>query len=101
MSTQIRHGDVLFIRTGDAPAPSETARARQIVVAEGELTGHAHRVHGVGARLAGDVLTLPAGGRITHEEHRELVLVPGMYEVRRQNEWIEVGGSSRSRQVRD
>jgi len=94
------HGDVLLIRRGDLPAPAPAPAApagaeilEEVVVAEGEVTGHAHRVRGPvvtlrdesDARIEGRLsLDLPAGGAITHEEHRTIVIVPGRYEVRHQ-----------------
>ena len=88
--TQHRHGDVLLTRIGDCELTA--AGEREIVVAEGEVTGHAHRVNGDGAALLGERLYLPAGGTIDHEEHGLQVLTPGVYEVRRQAQWHEVVG---------
>lgn len=99
--TMYRHGDVLLIRRDDEAAdPPDAAETAEVIVAEGEVTGHAHRVRGVGVRLR-DVSTttrggrlrldVPAGGRITHEEHRTIVLEPGVYEVRHQRTATQAG----------
>lgn len=105
-----RHGDVLLIWRGAAPSPEnpEPLPTAETVVAEGELTGHAHRVSGEGLGFApltismrgrqADItaLALPRGGRIVHEEHRRIDLPPGMYEVRiqqtltQQGRWVNV-----------
>jgi hypothetical protein len=64
------------------------------VLAEGERTGHAHRVVGGRPRLyeaAGRrFLRVVAGARVVHEEHDEIALGPGVYEVRRQREYSPV-----------
>lgn len=95
-----RHGDVLLIRRENA-APEETAAdEREIVVAEGEVTGHAHRVRGRGAALrdlSSDTregvlrLNLPQGGVIAHEEHGPITLPPGVYEIRHQRTMTQPG----------
>lgn len=92
-----RHGDVLLRRLGDVPPPTQ-AEPAEVVVAEGEATGHAHRVRGAGVALhdrsedTGRIeLDVPAGGTISHEEHRMLVLVPGRYEVRHQRTMTQPG----------
>ena len=98
-----RHGDVLLVRLPDEQRekidPSETTDA-ECVVAEGEVTGHAHRVRGPGVRLRdlSDTeiegrlrLDVPRGGTITHEEHRMIVLEPGTYEVRHQRTMTSPG----------
>lgn len=106
MNLTYRHGDVLLIHKGDATSAAAPAKRRSVVLAKGELTGHAHRLSGVGItwkKAHGDIIevALPNGGELRHEEHKTLVLSRGTYEVRRQNEWIPVGTSSRSVRVRD
>lgn len=99
-----RHGDVLLIRRDDLP-PADDPRESEVIVAEGEATGHAHRVTGPGVELRdesddtgdhSDVLDrlrlyLPDGGTITHEEHGEIDLPPGKYEVRIQRTMTQRG----------
>ena len=43
MNRPIRQGDVLLV-PADVQTPSDTAAAPQVVLAEGEVTGHAHRL---------------------------------------------------------
>jgi hypothetical protein len=95
-----RQGDVLLIRCGDLPEGAEGAEARSVVLAEGKVTGHAHRVVGPMAELLDlstpDVvgrlrLRLPAGGRLVHDEHRPIVLPAGEYEVRLQRTLTSAG----------
>jgi hypothetical protein len=99
-----RHGDVLLIRLTE-PIP-DVPGADQVVVAEGELTGHAHRVVGEGValldvstdRLAGRLrLIVPRGGRITHEEHHTIEMPAGVYEVRHQRTMTQAGTWERVR----
>jgi len=95
-----RHGDVLLIRRPDESPEQTASEANEIVVAEGEVTGHAHRVRGIGARLRrlehaereGVIrLDVPAGGVIRHEEHATITLPPGVYEVRHQRTMTQQG----------
>jgi len=54
-------------------------------LAEGEATGHAHRVIGSNFRLFGEegiplILEASEGVRVEHEEHHLIELPPGEYE---------------------
>lgn len=82
-----RHGDILLERVGDCP----TGRYcnRRMVLAQGELTGHAHAINAPG-RLTGNRLLLPVGGTVTHEEHGPIVLEPGEYAIRHQREYTPI-----------
>lgn len=102
--TMYRHGDVLLIRRDDVT--TKEGRQAEVVVAEGEVTGHAHRVRGEAVQLreqqgrtfAGRLLLdVPRGGVITHEEHRTIVLEPGTYEVRHQRTLTSSGAWERVR----
>ena len=59
-------------------------------LAEGEVTGHAHRIDAPDAFVVGDGderhLTAPNGTGVTHEEHKRFELPPGDYEITRQRE---------------
>ena len=96
MTTMYRHGDVLLIRRDDEPAAETELPETEVIVAEGEITGHAHRVRGAGVALrdlgAGSLrLDVPRGGTIRHEEHHAIVLEPGTYEVRHQRTQTQPG----------
>ncbi|MBW1596681.1 hypothetical protein [Streptomyces sp. JJ38] len=96
-----RQGDVLIVpvtesavpaRLLDAAGEPRDARGR-LVLALGEVTGHAHAVQGPG-RLLGEsgasgprLLHLPEGGRVVHEEHAPIPLPRGWYRVMRQREY--------------
>ncbi|MBT2530344.1 hypothetical protein ABZX62_33715 [Streptomyces flavidovirens] len=97
-----RQGDVLIVpldesavpaHLADAPGERRDARGR-LVLALGEVTGHAHAVQGPGRLLreAGPLdpmlLHLPDGGRVVHEEHAPIPLPKGWYRVVRQREYV-------------
>lgn len=89
-----RQGDILFIRV--AALPQKACVKRDNVVAEGELTGHLHRLEGAAELLeeigTGTLYVNAAGeGRVTHDEHAPLALPAGAYEVRRQREYAGEG----------
>lgn len=83
--TQLQQGDVNIESIKAIPTDAKKRKSR--VLAEGEATGHAHRAQGdvemyeLGERIFMRVL----GGdcRVIHEEHGEIAIPPGDYEVRR------------------
>lgn len=93
----IRQGDVLIIlNTGipkhAKPVPLENGR---IVVAHGEVTGHAHVVEGAAVFLQTDLdemadrfLKVEEESLFVHDEHEVLVIPPGEHTVRRQREYM-------------
>jgi len=91
--TQKQQGDVLLMRVESIPLGGELVRPheRGHVLAEGEATGHAHTVpaeHGTLTRIGAKLfLTVTAPTKITHEEHREIELEPGVWEVGRVREY--------------
>jgi hypothetical protein len=96
-----RQGDVLIVPVEEAAVPpGAEGLARQprdprgrMVLALGEVTGHAHAVVGPGflVREPGPFgvswLRLPEGGRVVHEEHGAIPLPRGWYRVIRQREY--------------
>ncbi|MFD7453511.1 hypothetical protein [Kitasatospora sp. NPDC059827] len=97
-----RQGDVLIVPVAEVVVPLRVsglavqprdARGR-MVLALGEVTGHAHAVVGPGElrREAGPFgeawLHLPEGGRVVHEEHAAIPLPKGWYRVVRQREYV-------------
>ncbi|MGW2559216.1 hypothetical protein ACWCXB_08230 [Streptomyces sp. NPDC001514] len=97
-----RQGDVLIVPVAeeavpahavDAPGEPRDGRGR-LVLALGEVTGHAHALAAPG-RLVREpgafgpmLLHLPEGGRLVHEEHAPIPLPKGWYRVVRQREYI-------------
>ena len=85
------HGDVLIL---PAPIPADATKTARRVLAEGEATGHAHRLlEGSDVEAYEDAAgTLwlrvgPGGARITHEEHGVRTIEPGEYRVSKQAEY--------------
>ncbi len=96
--TIYRQGDVLLVAINSIPANARTEVARdngRIVLAYGEVTGHAHAIHDTEAVLlaAPDTedrflrIMDASGVELTHEEHATIALPPGDYLVRRQREY--------------
>ncbi len=90
---QIQHGDVLLKRIDKLPkgvveVPRKEGR---IVVMEGEATGHHHVITAEPATLweiKGDLyLEVTAPVTITHEEHKELPIPKGIYQIGRVKEY--------------
>lgn len=94
---QIQHGDVLFRKiyrkpNGARPVPRSNGA---IIVAEGEATGHHHKIADKGATM----LVLERSGRtdfylevtepviITHDEHKPLTIPEGIYQIGRVKEY--------------
>jgi len=106
MSEIYRQGDVLIEKVSDEVRhPGNDVQGRPTirqtidnnVLAEGEVTGHAHRVV---PNIEGDQIvrwedfrgeqwmTIPAGGAVVqHEEHGTIQLTEGTYKTRRQREY--------------
>lgn len=99
-----RQGDVLIMRAPDeTPLGKEIPRDRgRVVLAYGELTGHAHAISARGAALheraqedaaalmlAERILTVVGkpGVKLEHEEHGTIKLPAGRYIVRQQREY--------------
>jgi len=95
-----RQGDVLLVEEPAPPSQLEMAeRVRgRLVLAEGELTGHAHVVDDVRASLAEvqhELFLLVDDGApvaLRHEEHDELRVAPGMYRVVQQRQLDSLEG---------
>jgi|LakMenEpi03Aug12_release.lakeMendotaPanAssembly.Ray.scaffolds.fasta_scaffold02962_17 hypothetical protein len=79
-----RHGD-LVIKTAKVSVVGK--KQKQIVLREGEFTGHAHRLtasDGASVIFADDKDTFEVvGGNalLTHEEHQPITFVPGVYTI--------------------
>jgi hypothetical protein len=98
---QYRQGDVLVVVTQAVPAEAVSVPRSEgeLVLAEGEATGHRHAIADPHAellavpgeeierrflRIVGETATL------THQEHDPILLPPGLYEVIRQREYVPV-----------
>ena len=92
--TMVRQGDVLLVRIEAIP---DTARpvARdngRVVLAYGEVTGHAHAISSAAAtQLHDDIeryLRLTSAATLQHEEHAAIELAPGTYRIVIQREYV-------------
>ena len=83
----IRQGDVLLVATCKPATGKPTLDGNDIILAYGEVTGHAHRI-----AAPKDKAVLWDGGAerflqvmdtvaLTHEEHTAHTIAPGMYQV--------------------
>ena len=92
---QIRQGDVLLVPVKQLPEHVRPVapEAGRVVLAHGEVTGHAHSVDAAVARLFAvsgvedRFLRVETATAVTHEEHDALPLDPGLYRVVRQREY--------------
>jgi hypothetical protein len=95
-----RQGDVSILAVNDVPKQARKVKG-ELVLARGEATGHAHRIIEGQAflyRLATGILylrVLSEYARLFHEEHTDVVLPQGDYEIRRQREFDWVGAGVR------
>lgn len=90
-----RQGDVLIQRSETLPegaskvAPDEMGR---LILAEGEVTGHAHAVLVAAATMymyeAMLYLDVHRKTELLHEEHSKIDLDPGLYKITRQREYF-------------
>ena len=101
-----RQGDVLLRLVDRIPTKVSAVdrEAGRIVLAHGEVTGHAHAIEAPEAEAtllttAEDqrFLRLMAGVDLVHEEHATIQLSPGLYEVILQREWTDDNDDQRER----
>jgi len=95
-----RHGDLLIVPTDEVPKNAQKIKrvGGRLILAEGEVTGHAHAIADRSASLyelvsPGDVaemrqrfLTVEKAAALAHEEHGTINLPAGIYQVFRQVE---------------
>ena len=102
----VRQGDVLVVAVDGipadaAPVPRDGGR---VVLAYGEVTGHAHAIRAREASLLGlgpdRYLRVSAPVTLDHEEHAAIDLPPGAYRVVIQREYVP-GPIPASRRVAD
>jgi hypothetical protein len=101
---QPHQGDVAIVSADSIPADATLTDRDQgrIVLAYGEVTGHAHAITDPDAELYTDGLNdrflrvLAEGGvTLDHEEHSTIVLPPGDYRVIQQREFDLASGQVR------
>jgi hypothetical protein len=113
-------GDILIEQVDAAAVPVElvhSAEGGSAIIAEGEATGHHHRLFGTfnwyrddalardipDELYIGHVQVLDANAQLTHEEHSPIQLEQGLYRLRRQRqlEPTDIGLSERSNRIED
>jgi hypothetical protein len=96
-----RQGDLLFVEI--ERLPNDLKERPSKVIAEGEVTGHSHRLSEgrVLEDKMGDLfLQVARAARILHQEHHTITLPPGRYRVVRQREYTPAA-PAKIREVRD
>lgn len=94
MIEMYRQGDVLLAGVATLPERAEDANVEgRIVLAYGEVTGHAHAIacHQARLFLDGDSRYLVVGedgADLVHEEHSTIHLKHGVYRIVQQREYI-------------
>jgi len=99
----MQQGDVLLV-VSVSGVPQGCKRRGNLVLAEGEVTGHSHVAVGDDVELFEDEhgtlwLSAPQGARVTHQEHHEVMVPPGTYQVRKVREYDHF--AEEARDVRD
>ncbi len=90
---QARHGDVFLQRVDALPAgATERPRDGDVILALGEVTGHAHRIRTKETRIwdmgTQRYLVVPEGGGVLeHEEHGTIAIPSGAYQIVQQREY--------------
>lgn len=95
---QFRQGDVMVRSVAAIPAnATEVKNEGRIVLAYGEVTGHAHAIAINEAQEfsfaeAGGIVrrflkVFERGANLKHEEHATIPLPPGLYEITQQREY--------------
>ena len=98
--TVLRQGDVLLMHVATVPdgaIEEDLAKADRVVLAYGEVTGHAHAIHRDGATrqmpvrawnaAAERFIQVMQGTALRHEEHSPVPMPPGVYKVVHQQEY--------------
>ena len=90
---QYRHGDVLLSEVARVPdKATPEAREGDVILAKGEVTGHAHRIASPMARVMvaerTRYLVVEAPVVLDHEEHGPVTIPKGIFEVVLQCEYV-------------
>lgn len=86
-----RQGDVMIVETAEIKG-EQSAETGDIILAHGEVTGHAHRIKDIAhAKLwsagAERFLQVMETVALTHEEHSTVTIPAGKYQVVIQSEY--------------
>ena len=83
-----RQGDLLIMKVATIPITARKQESR--VLAEGEATGHLHKLDGGEVYMENDTLYFKVDRKtvtLTHPEHKLLTFESGYYKVIRQREY--------------
>lgn len=90
----LRQGDVLLVKVKSLPKGSaENTDKGDIILAHGEVTGHAHRIKTPATKAkmwdanAERFLQVVEKVALTHEEHSTISIDPGIYRIAIQTEY--------------
>jgi len=86
-----RQGDLLIVEVEGIPQGSR--KQSDLILAEGEITGHLHELSGGEVFEKDRALYFQSRCivTLTHPEHQPLIFVPGTYKVIRQREYQPAG----------
>jgi hypothetical protein len=87
-----QQGDVIIEGINIVPRKAKKKnRNGDVVVMEGEVTGHAHRIKNKAVQMYEDAgvmfIESPEEFVITHEEHNPITIDPGIYKIGQVREW--------------
>lgn len=101
----LQQGDVILESTDEKPEGAEVARKNgQLVLAEGEVTGHSHTIDAKDAKMfetsmknAMDfLLVLKSPTTIRHQEHKAIKVPAGKWKIRRVKEYDHFAEEARA-----
>lgn len=87
-------GDIVFVPFNGKVSGEKQNHPGSFIVGYGEATGHHHKVHSDDMQVLktdkGYILVLGSEGRVTHQEHKDIVLAPGTYAIEheREKDWF-------------
>jgi uncharacterized protein YjhX (UPF0386 family) len=89
---QFRQGDVLIQESDTLPEKSTKQKTGRVILAHGEVTGHAHEIEcdSADAWKDGDetvAVEVKKKTAIKHQEHAPIPIKPKIYKIRRQCEY--------------
>ncbi len=93
MNLQYRQGDVLLMKVDRIPleAAEQPSDGARVVLAYGEVTGHAHAIEAMTATIfktaENEYIRVLPGAVLRHEEHAPLTIEPGCYRIIHQREY--------------
>ena len=96
-----RHGDLILKEVPHFTTGVET-KTNVHVLAEGELTGHRHVLSSsipitVINTSRHQWVALDAPAKLTHEEHKALIISPGIYQIMKEREYDYVNTQTSKR----